>query len=88
VLLREGEKIVARADVFSLGAVLYTMLAGHAWDREVGACVQEDEELDRELKDILLTAVDRDRGRRYPSVQAFHSALAAYLEHIWPGRAW
>ena len=31
----------ARADVFSLGAVLYTMLAGHAWDREVGACVQE-----------------------------------------------
>lgn len=78
----------ARADVFSLGAVLYTMLAGHAWDREVGACVQENEDLDRELKDILLTAVDPDRDRRYPSVQAFHSALATYLEHIWPGRAW
>ena len=80
----------ARADVFSLGAVLYTLLAGHGWtwDDEVGACTRADGELDPELKDVLLPAVDPDRDKRYPSIEAFHSALATYLEHIWPTRSW
>ena len=41
-----------------------------------------------ELKESLLAAVDPIPDNRYPSVQEFQSALAGYLERIWPGRAW
>jgi serine/threonine protein kinase len=80
----------ARADVFSLGAVLHTLLAGYQWTEhgEVAARVAADEQLDPELKDVLLTAVDPDPGRRYGSAADFQGALGSYLEHIWPGRTW
>ena len=80
----------ARADVFSLGAVLYTMIAGTGWtwDAELSAHIEADAEIDADLKRILLTAVDRDADRRYQSIQDMHTALAAYLEWIWPGRSW
>jgi serine/threonine-protein kinase len=78
----------ARSDVFSLGAVLYTMLAGYQWTWEANLwkCVEGDRDLDPELKDILLKTVDLDPGRRYPSTGEFRSALGAHLERIWPGR--
>jgi serine/threonine protein kinase len=80
----------ARSDLFSLGAVLYTMLAGFQWTWEaaVGTSVEADRDLDAELKEILLTAVDQDPDRRYPSIREFHKALGAYLERIWPRRSW
>ncbi|MEO5740251.1 MAG: protein kinase [Vicinamibacterales bacterium] len=79
-----------RSDVFSLGAVLYALLAGYRWtDGEaVSARVKADPELDAELKDALLIAVDPDPGKRYHSAQEFQAALGAYLERIWPGRSW
>jgi serine/threonine protein kinase len=79
-----------RADVFSLGAVLYTMIAGYqwTWDAELAARVAADAEIDADLRSILLTAVDRDRDRRYRSMTDMRGALAAYLESIWPGRSW
>ncbi len=79
-----------RSDVFSLGAVLYTMLAGYQWTWEADAdtCIEADRQLDRELKGILLTAVHQNPDGRYRTIQAFHAALAAYLERIWPGRSW
>jgi serine/threonine protein kinase len=80
----------ARSDLFSVGAVLYTMLAGFqwTWEGEVGACVAADGEIDPDLKEILLTAVDPDPAGRYPSIKEFHAAVAGYLERIWPGRSW
>jgi serine/threonine protein kinase len=79
----------ARADVFSLGAVLYTMVAGYqwTWDAEVGRAVAGDKEIDPELQRMLLIAVDPDPDLRYPSMQGFRDDLAAYLERIWPGRS-
>jgi serine/threonine protein kinase len=80
----------ARSDVFSLGAVLYAMLAGFdwTWASEVGRSVDADPEVAPELKSILRHAVDPDPDRRFPSVTEFRAVLAAYLEHIWPGRSW
>ncbi len=80
----------ARADLFSLGAVLYTMLAGYQWTlgSEAGESVAADREIDPELREILLRAVDPDPDGRYPSVAEFQGVLAAYLEQIWPGRSW
>jgi len=80
----------ARADVFSLGAVLYTMLAGHHWTlaSDVDRSVQDDPEIAPELKTILLTAVQPDPDRRFRSVEELQAALATYLESIWPGRTW
>ena len=71
-------------------AVFYTMLAGYqwTWDAEVGTCVEKDEDLDEELKALLLTAVAQEPRRRYKTVTEFGDALAGYLERIWPGRSW
>jgi serine/threonine protein kinase len=77
-----------RADVFSLGAVLYTMIAGYDWTWE-GALpqrIEADTEIDAHLRTILLAAVDRDRDRRYRSITAMRTSLADYLDAIWPGR--
>ena len=79
-----------RSDVFSLGAVLYTMLAGYSrtWGVETAISVDVDPDLDSALKSILLKALNPDPATRYVSIQEFHAVLAAYLEEIWPGRSW
>jgi hypothetical protein len=76
-----------RADAFSLGAVLYTLIAGYGWtwDTDPLSRIEADTEIDADLKTILLTAVDTDAGRRYPSIEKVSAALSAYLESIWPG---
>jgi serine/threonine protein kinase len=78
-----------RADVFSLGAVLYTLIAAHrwTWDTELSPSITADAELDADLRNILLTAVEPDADRRYQSIEEMSAALAAYLESIWPGRS-
>ena len=78
-----------RSDVFSLGAVLYTMIAGYGWtwDADLSGHITSDVEIDSDLKIILLRAVAREVERRYQSVQELRAALADYLESIWPGRS-
>jgi serine/threonine protein kinase len=79
-----------RSDVFSLGAVLYTMLVGYSrtWGGETAISLASDPDVDLDLKAILLKAVDADPAMRYPSIQEFHAVLGAHLEEIWPGRSW
>jgi serine/threonine protein kinase len=79
-----------RADVFSLGAVLYTLIAGYGWTwgSEMSAAIEADGEIDADLRTILLMAVEWDPDRRYQSIEELSTALASYLESIWPGRSW
>jgi serine/threonine protein kinase len=79
-----------RSDVFSLGAVLYTMLAGYewTWGTDLRQGIEADSDVAPELKAILLTAVEADPARRHESIIKFRDALAAFLERIWPGRSW
>jgi serine/threonine protein kinase len=85
-----GRSPDGRADVFSLGAVLYTLIAGYGWTwaSEAPAGIAADQEIDADLRTILLTAVEPDVDRRYQSIGEMSSAVAAYLESIWPGRSW
>lgn len=86
----DGRVPDGRADVFSLGAVLYTLIAGYGWtwSAEMPAGIEADAEMDADLRTILLTAVEPDVGSRYQSIDEMSAALAAYLESIWPGRSW
>jgi serine/threonine protein kinase len=79
----------ARSDVFSLGAVLYTLLAANLWIAEdrLADAIEAEAALDAELRETLLKAVDPDPERRYPSAGALQADLEAYLERIWPGRS-
>ena len=78
-----------RADIFSLGAVLYTMLAGYdwTWRGDLSGQIAADREIDPELAALLLKAAQPDREQRYRSVDDMGGAITAYLESIWPGRS-
>ncbi|MFN7981586.1 MAG: protein kinase [Vicinamibacterales bacterium] len=78
----------ARADVFSLGAVLYTMLAGFDWEWKGDAqtVVEADTQLDPALQELLLLAVARDPEHRFASSTQLRNALATYVEQTFPGR--
>jgi serine/threonine protein kinase len=80
----------ARADLFSLGATFYSMLAGShwTWEADAAASVEADRDVDPDLKTILLRAVAPDPRRRYGTMREFHDAVGGYLERIWPGRSW
>jgi serine/threonine protein kinase len=88
--VRQGGAPDGRADVFSLGWVLYTLIAGYGWtwNAETSATIEADAQIDADLRTILLTAVEQEADRRYQSIEAMSAALAAYLESIWPGRSW
>lgn len=78
----------ARADIYSLGAVLYTMLAGFGWtwQSEAHASIDADRELDPALRTLLLKATAPEPARRFTTAAHLRDELTRYIERTFPGR--
>ena len=87
-----GVQIDARSDIFSLGVVLYEMVAGR-WPFHgetasdvVAAILKEDpppiEDLPAELHNILEKALEKERDDRYQSAKDFAVDLRRLRKHL------
>jgi serine/threonine protein kinase len=94
----KGKAIDHRVDVFAAGIVMYEMLANKQrfpGDNEpeiMDAIMKEDTPdlckaglIDRELMDILDTALEKDREKRFKDCAAFAAHLRSYLYKRDPG---
>jgi eukaryotic-like serine/threonine-protein kinase len=93
-----GEPLDARTDVFSLGLVLYELVTAHpAFSGETTAqvfgslLVPDSLALpipgDRDLETLIARALQKDRDRRYPTMDAFAAEVTALRQRLTGGGA-
>lgn len=89
----EGKSVDPRADIFSCGTILHELLTGRRLfmgktDLETVEQIRKCEvpapsllnpDVDRELDEVVLKALAKDRKRRYQSARDMCDALARYL---------
>src|SRR5262249_21376332 len=94
-----GRRVDARADLFSLGCVLYAMVSGsspfhgtHALDiaRRVTDLVppplhEHHPEVPRVFSDAVARLLEKDPDRRYQSADQVHEVLVGYLARAQQG---
>lgn len=92
----QGETIDARTDIFSLGVVLYEMVAGHApftgpteshvrvsiIDQDPAPLTHESAEAPRQLERIVSKALAKDRGKRYQTITDLKIDLEQLREEL------
>lgn len=93
--LGEASRVGPRADVYSLGAVLYELLTGlpphgvgspraifRALRRQEPKAPSELRSVPSQLDAVILKALAREESARYPNAEAFANALAGLLEEF------
>jgi len=93
--LGEASRVGPRADVYSLGAVLYELLTGlpphgvgspraifRALRRQDPKAPSELRRVPETLDAVILKALAREESARYPNAEAFANALAGLIEQF------
>jgi serine/threonine-protein kinase len=87
-----GERVDQRADLFSLGVVLYAMLTGHGPHDKAGPVMAPSrngaEGCGADLDVIVLRAIEERAAARYQSADEFLSDLKNLSRRSRPPEAW
>ncbi|HMB73391.1 MAG TPA: HEAT repeat domain-containing protein [Gammaproteobacteria bacterium] len=91
-----GKKVDERADIYSLGVILYEMLCGsppysrgdhmsvmyqHVQGKAPPVC-EANNKISQELSDVVSIAMAVDKSKRYASMLEFHTALTEAGAHV------